>query len=348
MKNIIITILFSLTIHGISAQILSTDLIEVKGGTFMMGNGSYARESPVRNVIISTFYISKYTVTNAQFAEFLNAYGSQTVKEGEFAGKQIFKEDSWGIVNNNGLWKAATGFDQYPAVKITWYGANAYCKWAGGRLPTEAEWEYAAKGGINKNAYTYSGSSTANNVAWYYNNSGNQNKQVGTKTANSLGIYDMSGNVYQWCTDWFGRYANMLTSVVDPAGPAEGVSKVIRGGYRSLGTADLHLTHRESLSPEESYNFVGFRLVKNTLTPVERANEVQNILYPNPAKQLVAINFPNDIKNLKIINPDGKLMYDNTINGKIFSVADYPNGIYFIRVSDNKNNFFVQKLVIDR
>lgn len=348
MKKYIYSILVLFTAMYISAQVPVSEMIEVTGSTFSMGNIAYPRESPTRNVTVPTFYMSKNTVTNAQFAEFLNAYGSRTVKEGEFAGKVMFKEDSWGVVSNNGVWQAAAGFELHPAVKVTWYGADAYCKWAGGRLPTEAEWEYAAKGGINKNAFTYSGSSTAGTVAWYYDNSGQTNKQVGTRAANSIGLYDMSGNVYEWCSDWFGRYGDQLNSTSNPEGPATGVSKVIRGGYRSNGVTDLHLTHRESISPDESYNFVGFRLVKTTLTSVEKVTEVSDMVFPNPASQYITIRTSGDIKNLKVINSEGKLLFNNKIENNLLSVVNFPNGLYLVQVVNKSDKAFVQKLVIDR
>lgn len=348
MKKYIYNIILLFAVVCVSAQVTESDMIEVEGGNFTMGNSSYSRESPTRNVTVSTFYMSKNVITNAQFAEFLNAYESQTVKHNEFAGKLMFKEDSWGIINNNGAWQAATGFEQHPAINVTWYGADAYCKWAGGRLPTEAEWEYAAKGGVNKNVFVYSGSSTASTVAWYYNNSGQTNKQVGTKTPNTLGLYDMSGNVYEWCSDWFGHYDDIRASTINPEGPDSGVSKVIRGGYRSNGVTDLHLTHRESISPDESYNFVGFRLVKNTLTAVNQVIEKPNVLFPNPANQFVRIQSENEIKNLKIINSEGKMIYNDTIEDKTFSVSNIPNGIYLVLLMNNSNKTIKQKLVVER
>ena len=348
MKKYHLLIVLILSVSVVIGQVPLSDMIEVKGGTFSMGNSSFSRESPTRNVTLSTFYMSKHVVTNVQFAEFLNIYGSQTVIEGEFAGKLLFREDSWGVENNNGTWQAAAGFEQFPAIKVTWYGAEAYCKWAGGRLPTEAEWEYAAKGGINKNAYAYSGSSTASLVAWFYDNSGHTNKQVGTKTANSIGLFDMSGNVYEWCSDWFGRYGDNLSPSADPTGPTSGVSKVIRGGYRSNGASDLHLTHRESISPDESYNFTGFRLVRNVLTPANQIDVIENLLFPNPAKEYVTIHTADEIKNLKIINTEGKLVFDNNVINNFFSVAGFPNGIYLVRILNNSDKAFVQKLLIDR
>ncbi|MGC3979392.1 MAG: SUMF1/EgtB/PvdO family nonheme iron enzyme [Paludibacteraceae bacterium] len=348
MKKHIILTLFFIGWLGIKAQIPDADMIQVTGSSFLMGNGTYTRESPTRVVAISTFYMSKNVVTNVQFATFLNAYGSTTVLEGDNAGKPLFKEDLWGIVKNNNSWQPATGYENFPAIKITWYGANAYCKWAGGRLPTEAEWEYAAKGGINKNTYTYSGSSTASTVAWFYDNSGHINHQIGTKTANSIGLFDMSGNVYEWCSDWFGRYGDILTATTDPVGPDKGVSKVIRGGYRSLGSTDLHLTHRESISPDECYNFVGFRLVKTSLTSVEQLKDNEVRIFPNPAKNYIHIETKGTIKSIEIINSTGSVVNTSYGNVNVLAVDNLTNGTYIVKLKNTFDEYFITKLMIEK
>ena len=329
------------------AQILATDFVEVTGSTFTLGNASYTRESPVRTLTVSTFFITKKVITNAQYASFLNEYGSQTVKSGDYAGKSMCVSDSWGMINENGNWKSAPGYENYPAIKITWYGANEFCKYHNGRLPTEAEWEYAAKGGINKNTYTYSGSSTASSIAWFYENSGQINKAVGTKAANSIGLFDMSGNVYQWCSDWFGRYNDLNSSGgTDPTGPETGVSKVIRGGYRSLGSTDLHLTHRESLSPDESCNFVGFRLVKNTLSAGTPDHQFVIKVYPNPARDLLKIDSPVEILGVEFIDCTGKKVLLSAGNKKEFRLNHFAKGIYFIKINTELNTW-VQKVLVE-
>ena len=334
MKRIIFLLSFQCYLLVAFSQIPNSDMILIKAGSFIMGNSSFARESPTRTLNISQFYMSKNVVTNAQFAAFLNAYGSQTVKNGEFAGKPMFKIDSWGIINNNGTWQAAAGYDLFPMIEVTWYGANEFCKVSGGRLPTEAEWEYAAKGGPTQQSYTYSGNNTPTVVAWYYDNSGLINHQVGLKAANSLGLFDMNGNVYQWCSDWFGRYTDAGTSGdSDPKGPSSGVSKVIRGGYRSIGYGDLHLTNRESLSPDESYNFVGFRLVKDLISAVENPKDDAKILvFPNPARQYININSTANIESIKIFDGQGKLIKNIAGNSKNISLVDFSAGVYFMKI----------------
>ena len=321
--------------------------IEVKAGSFTMGNASFAREIPIRTVNVSRFYLSKYDITNAQFAAFLNAYGSDTVKEGEFIGKPMIADDSWGVIKKNEFWNAALGYESFPVVKVTWFGANAYCKYISGRLPTEAEWEYAAKGGPSQQSYTFSGSSTAATVAWFYDNSNHLNSAVGLKTANTLGLFDMSGNVYQWCSDWFGRYGDFgVTGESNPKGPASGVSKVIRGGYRSLGSGDLHLTNRESLSPDESYNFVGFRIAMDNLpTSVENVSEANFSVYPNPASDLIHLKGFEEVRRLDLLDLQGKVLFNTTVPTEVLSLQSYPNGIYLLRLT-TESKTIVRKIQI--
>jgi formylglycine-generating enzyme required for sulfatase activity len=339
MEKIFLLLSFQCYLIGAFSQIPNSDMILIKAGSFTMGNSSFTRESPTRTINVSQFYMSRNVVTNAQFATFLNAYGSSIVKDGEFAGKPMLKVDSWGIINNNGTWQAATGYELFPMIEVTWYGANEFCKASGGRLPTEAEWEYAAKGGPTQQSYTFSGNSTASVVAWYCDNSGLINHPVGLKAANSLGLFDMNGNVYQWCSDWFGRYADFGTSGdLDPKGPAAGVSKVIRGGYRSIGSGDLHLTNRESLSPDESYNFVGFRLVKDLISAVVNPiNDAKIVVFPNPARQYININSSANIESIKIFDGQGKLIKNIAGDSKNISLVDFSAGIYFMKIlSDSK------------
>jgi formylglycine-generating enzyme required for sulfatase activity len=133
---------------------------------------------------------------------------------------------------------------------------------SGYRLPTEAEWEYAAKGG-NKNylSYEYSGGNSVDRVAWYSGNSGGHTHPVGTKQANDLGLYDMSGNVWEWCWDWYGSYSGGSQS--NPAGPASsGAYRVLRGGSWGNDAGYVRSADRSNFTPSNRYNNLGFRLVR--------------------------------------------------------------------------------------
>jgi formylglycine-generating enzyme required for sulfatase activity len=189
--------------------------------------------------------------------------------------------------------------DNLPVERVSWYDAVEYCnrrsekegltpaymidknrsdpdnkseadtiKWEvrwnraanGYRLPTEAEWEYAAKGGNkDQTVFEYSGSNSPDAVAWYGDNSGGKTHPVGTKQPNSLGLYDMSGNVYEWCGDWYGSYAS--GSQTDPGGPSSGTYRVIRGGGWYGSASGCAVAYRSNYYPFGRNNFFGFRVV---------------------------------------------------------------------------------------
>jgi formylglycine-generating enzyme required for sulfatase activity len=149
-----------------------------------------------------------------------------------------------------------------PVTNISWNEASEFADWLGCRLPTEAEWEFAARGGIKNKKYIYSGSNDLDDIAWFHENSSNSGHAVGTKQPNTLGIYDMSGNVWEWCSDWFGDYIE--NSETDPKGPSTGTQRVKRGGSYSDTNfeIDLRVTNRSSEPPESAFYNLGFRLVK--------------------------------------------------------------------------------------
>jgi formylglycine-generating enzyme required for sulfatase activity len=132
------------------------------------------------------------------------------------------------------------------------------------RLLTEAEWEYAARGGVNSRGYRYSGGNTVDNVAWYWNNSKDRTHRPGEKSANELGLYDMSGNVWEWCSDRYGSYP--ASAQVDPKGPDSGSCRVIRGGSWVIVAECARVSYRtDYYFPERQYNCLGFRLAADAL-----------------------------------------------------------------------------------
>lgn len=134
------------------------------------------------------------------------------------------------------------------------WNANGY------RLPTEAEWEYAARGGSSTHNYTYAGSNISNDVAWYSDNAGGTSHSVGKKTANELGLYDMSGNVWEWCWDWNGAYPS--EPKLDYRGRASGSSRVVRGGGWYFGSSSSTIDCRYCKEQERQDNWLGFRVVR--------------------------------------------------------------------------------------
>jgi sulfatase modifying factor 1 len=253
------------------------EVVFVEGGSFRMGcdasrDGScQSDETPLHTVTVSSFYISRTEVTNAQYAAFLNEYGSDKVKSGQYAGEtMIYEQSKAGIVKVANTWRPATGKYNYPVICVTWYGANQFCLFYGGKLPTEAEWEYAARGGKLSKGYRYSGSNTVGEVAWYSDNSnasGNYNlyegigtMPVGRKKANELGLYDMSGNVWEWCSDWYHENYYSSSTVSNPQGPSSGTERVLRGGSLFGGSVISHTAYRVRSNPVSGNDCLfGFR-----------------------------------------------------------------------------------------
>ena len=220
------------TVNGVSFR-----MIDVEGGTFQMGSTTgNDDEQPVHEVRLSNFSIGETEVRQE-------------------------------------LWEAVMGSNpslhigsKLPVEQVTWNDCQTFITRLNEltgktfRLPTEAEWEYAARGGNRSNGYTYSGSNTIDDVAWYYSNSGNTTHDVATKAPNELGIYDMSGNVYEWCQDWYGDYSS--DSQTNPTGPDWGSYRVVRSGcYGDL--ADIsRVSFRVYIDPTIYWEFVGFRLAQ--------------------------------------------------------------------------------------
>ena len=271
-------------------SVINIDMVSVSGGTFEMGcksgrddiNGYSCsfNETPLHSVTVSSFRMSTYEITNAQYVEFLNAVGVSA--NGSFNDSEFGTVEYIGMgvsdvmITHNGtsfeVRSHSTDLSNYPVIEVTWYGANAFCKWAGGRLPTEAEWEFAARGGNSSQGYQFSGSNTVDDVAWYGGNSNSSGQSnwnsvrthsVGTKSANELGLYDMSGNVWEWCGDWYGSYSGGAQT--DPTGPSSGNYRVARSGSWLELAAEVHaclLSQLRQWPKHHEYEYgSGFRLV---------------------------------------------------------------------------------------
>ena len=216
------------------------EMVFVQGGTFMMGatpeqgDDCSDDEKPAHYVTVSDFYIGKYEVTQAQW---------QTVtgnNPSNFRGDNLPVEQvSWDDV-------------QYFIRRLNAQTGKQY------RLPTEAEWEFVARGGNSSRSYKYSGSNTVGNVAWYNENSGGITHPVGTKSPNELGIYDMSGNVWELCSDWFYSYSK--NSQTNPQGPSSGSDRVVRGGGWNNIAKLVRALYRNAVAPSDRYCDFGFRL----------------------------------------------------------------------------------------
>ena len=220
---------------------IKIETVFVEGGTFMMGctaeqgNDCHGDEKPVHQVTINSFYIGKYEVTQGQ----------------------------WKAVMGNNPSYFAKG-DNYPVENVSWDDAQEFIRQLNiktgknYRLPTEAEWEYAARGGKQSKGYKYSGGNDINVVAWYNLNSSCRTQPVGTKAPNELGIYDMSGNVWEWCNDWYGDYSSNAQTA--PRGPSSGSARVFRGGSWHDDARYARVSFRNGITPGSRYSHMGFRL----------------------------------------------------------------------------------------
>ncbi|MDR1348026.1 MAG: formylglycine-generating enzyme family protein [Prevotellaceae bacterium] len=228
-------------------------LISIKGGSFMMGSEDYGN-TPHKETVLD-FQIGETEITNAQYALFMNSVSVNS--DGKHNGKKLINvSDHFVQVEyKNGQWKSKAGFENYPVIFVTWYGADEYCKWAGGRLPTEKEWEYAARGGQNSKGFLLSGSNNPNEVAWFVDNSKLETHKAGMKKSNELGLYDMSGNVAEWCSDWYSFTDNGIKKTSQ-------TSKILRGGCWAFNSYRCRVYACDFNMPENSNFNTGFRLVK--------------------------------------------------------------------------------------
>ena len=274
----------------------STDgMVELAGGVFQMGT-DYASgfeadgEGPVRTVTVDPFWMDKTAVTVGEFGRFVEATGYKTEAEG-FGWSFCFRSDAaeqhvvgvpwWGKVEGV-TWRDAPG-SEYPVVHVSWNDAVAYATWAGKRLPTEAEWEYAARGGLEQKLYAWGdeltpgGKHMAN--IWQGNFPTENTAEDGyAKTApadafppNGYGLYNMSGNTWEWCADWFHASWHVTATTGNPTGPPAGTARVMRGG--SFLCHDSYCNRyrvaaRTQNTPDSSAENIGFRCVRDTLQQI--------------------------------------------------------------------------------
>lgn len=191
--------------------------------------GNNTNNGPCYVNSMPAYMMGKYEVTNSEFADFLNLYNSETVQTSVYQGYKLFSNDA-NIEKNEGTWKAKPGTDDLPMTHVTWCGAQEFCLFYGGSLPFEAQWEFAARGGLytDSDKLTYSGSNVLDHVAWTSANSGNVLHPVGQKAANGYGLYDMSGNAAELCMDWYYYYP--AEYAFNPEANNNRPNKIIRGG----------------------------------------------------------------------------------------------------------------------
>ncbi|SSC12402.1 conserved exported protein of unknown function [Mesotoga infera] len=261
-------------IEPISSQVATNDLqnmVLVEKGSFTMGDtwgDGYSDEKPVHTVTFTyDFYIGKYEVTFEEYDIFCEA-----------TGRSKPSDNNWGR-------------ETRPVINVSWNDAVAYCNWlsekeklpkaydsngnlldkdgrittdpskvVGYRLPTEAEWEYAARGGNKSRGYKFAGSDNVNDVAWYTSNSGSKTQEVGKKLPNELGIYDMSGNVWEWCSDWYVSYSS--SAQTNSYNSNNGSNRVYRSGSWVNIEAVARVAYRSFYTPTYTSHYLGFRICR--------------------------------------------------------------------------------------
>ena len=267
--------LIDLLRNNLTPPLSILNMVLVKGGTFQMGE-----EQRTHPVTLSDFYMAKYPVTYEEYDAYCEA-----------VPKHVPTDEGWGRGTR-------------PVIDVNWFDAIGYCNWRsemeglqpvyqidlqkvtpdwqanGYRIPTEAEWEYAAKGGQKKylgsnmlykfislylqnGESEFAGSNAIDEVAWYNLNSEGKTHPVGQKQPNELGIFDLSGNVWEWCWDRFGDYPSYSQPITNPIGPTSGSSRIIRGGSWEFDAHAARVARRLNYDPELRRNFIGFRLVRS-------------------------------------------------------------------------------------
>ncbi|MDD4805498.1 MAG: SUMF1/EgtB/PvdO family nonheme iron enzyme [Candidatus Cloacimonetes bacterium] len=267
------------TISGITPG----EMILVPGGTFTMGDtrgGGESDELPTHTVTLNSFYMGTSEVTQAEYSQYLTpvelwsddsglgsnypAYDVSWYAILKYCNLRSMAEELTPVYSISGSTNPANWGKVPSSSDSTWNAA--ICNWSanGYRLPTEAEWEYAARGATNTPDYLYSGSDDINAVAWYSgNNSPFANKPVGSKAPNGLGLYDMSGNVMEWCWDWYSNSYYSSSPSSNPTGPASGSYRVQRGGYWNGSADGCRVANRSRFYPGIGFGLYGFRLCRS-------------------------------------------------------------------------------------
>jgi formylglycine-generating enzyme required for sulfatase activity len=280
--------LFSLFILIFSVPLISADdsFVLVEGGSFVMGSSLLERgrnSGEIQHrVTVNPFFMSKCQITQEEYEKLMGT------NPGIFGGTNLPVESvTWfealEYCNKRSQLEGLTPVYTIDFLGIDLNNKNNFSRWLvtwnreanGYRLPTEAEWEYAAKGG-NKTAvdFIFSGSNNQIDVAWYSITSGNVTHSVGTKSPNALGLHDMSGNVWEWCWDWYGDYTPGVQ--FDPVGAASGTHRVIRGGSWYDSAAYIRSSFRYFCVPSNKNIAIGFRIVRTALPE----NWTENLLSP--------------------------------------------------------------------
>ena len=233
-------------------------MVPVPSGEFTMGsNTGFSDQQPVHTVYLDAYAIDLYEVTDAEYAGFLNTRGNQQ----EGGGTWLHADDPGVRIHQvSGVWQADAGYGDHPVVSVTWYGARAYCTWVGKRLPTEAEWEKAARG-TDARTYPWGNQTLDCSLANYYSGCVGETSPVGSypSGASYYDALDMAGNVWEWVNDWYSSDYYSVSPYRNPPGPASGSRKVLRGGSWGSVAYDVRAAHRGDAYLVPSCEYFGFR-----------------------------------------------------------------------------------------
>lgn len=261
LKMIFLVVCTGFVHHPVTAQNtgpVKPKMVFVKGGWFDMGPYYGDAIHTVRRVYLDDYYIGKYEVSNKEYADFLNAVHPSEEKAAEWI---LTENCDSRIIRRDGRYFVEKGFANYPVTCVTWWGAEAYCEYFGGRLPTEAEWEYAARGGNRSKGYIYSGSNDYFEVATV-----GRLEPCGSKKPNELGIYNMAGNAGEYCYDWYLEPypAGELVNPKIDKNPNDHPVKSVRGGNYTESLDYAPVTIRRAgilLIGSKNLKKYGFRMV---------------------------------------------------------------------------------------
>ncbi len=240
-------------------------MVLIPAGDFQMGdalNEGWDDEIPVHTVYVEEFYMDIYEVTNSRYSNFLNEYGKNT----DTSGNELLDISSpYCLIEKAGsIYRPKAGYEDHPVVGVSWYGASAYAEFYDKLLPTEAQWEKAARGGLSGKRYPW-GNGISHNDANYGGTGGRdtwrETSPVGSFRANGHDLYDMVGNVWEWCADWYDNEYYSVSPGRNPAGPVSGRFRVLRGGSWNDTPDFLRVAARGGESPSYADSVVGFRCI---------------------------------------------------------------------------------------
>ena len=258
-------------------------MVSIPGGTFRMGSrlsaeevkkkfggdvDPYKVEHPVHTVTLDGFEMSAHAITVDVYRKFVDTTGYKTdVERGE--GANIFNGSKW-EQKSDAHWRNPyySQSDDYPVTCVSWNDAKAFCEWLSSEtgnnfsMPTEAEWEYACRAGTETIFYTGNNESVLARAGWYIENSGKKTHPVGQKEPNAWGLYDMHGNIWEWCNDWYDENYYSSSPSTNPSGPAAGSRRVIRGGCWFSNAGFCRSASRSGDPPVPTYSDLGFRVVR--------------------------------------------------------------------------------------